>query len=65
MKQISSDAEMALRSLYRVTAKVFQGAIRDNKPIPVWEDGKIIYHLPAESEAEELLSRSKAVVAQT
>ncbi len=56
---ISNDAEIGLRSLNRATAKVYQEAIKNQKPIPIWVDGQVVYKLPTELEAEVLMSKGE------
>lgn len=46
MKKGDYYAEIGMKAAKRAARKVVERANRENKPIPVWKNGKIEYEIP-------------------
>lgn len=46
MKKYNRSTEIGLKALRRAAAKVYEDAKRNNYPIPVWKDGRIVHEIP-------------------
>ncbi len=41
-------AEIGLKAAKRAALKVFEKALKDNRPIPIWNGEKVEYRMPLE-----------------
>ena len=51
--------EKAMRSASRAAVKVLTECLLHNRPLPVWEDGKVKYRLPTKEQIDQI--RDKAI----
>ena len=46
MNQHDYYAEIGLKAAKRAARKVIEKANKENMPIPIWKDGKVVYEIP-------------------
>ena len=50
--------EKAMRSASRAAVKVLTESLLHNRPLPIWEDGKVEYRLPTKEQIDRIREKS-------